>query len=154
MKTGLKLLFIMPFTLISTVLHGETLDEILAMNESPVGVVVEVIEPGAIALEQTITAIGQAAVKIRQKFPDLPVAVVSHGVEQFFLTSTSIEQHQSLKSNVQKLVGDDVDLHVCGTHASWRGVTPEEYPEYIDVSPAGPAQINDYLNLGYVMLDL
>ena len=31
---------------------------------------------------------------------------------------------------------------------------PEDYPDYIDVSPAGPAQINDYLKLGYIMLDL
>ena len=154
MKTGLKQLLIMPLALLATLLHAETLDEILAMSEPPVGVVVEVIEPGAAALEQTISVISQAAIKIRQKFPALPVAVVSHGVEQFILTSNSIEQHQSLKSNVQKLVGDDVDLHVCGTHASWRGITPEEYPDYIDVSPAGPAQINDYLNLGYVMLDL
>lgn len=135
-------------------IQAETLEEILAMDEAPTGVVIEVIEPGAKALDETLTNISSAKDRIRQRFPELPIAVVSHGVEQFFLTTRNIEKNQELKSNVQQLVSNDVDLHVCGTHASWRDVEPEDYPDYIDVSPAGPAQINDYLKLGYIMLDL
>ena len=141
-------------TLAAFAIQAETLEEILAMDEAPTGVVIEVIEPGAKALDETLKNISSAKDRIRQRFPELPIAVVSHGVEQFFLTTRNIEKNQELKSNVQQLVSNDVDLHVCGTHASWRDVEPEDYPDYIDVSPAGPAQINDYLKLGYIMLDL
>ena len=138
----------------SPALSAATLDEILQMDEAPVGVVVEVIETGAAALEAVLKDVQYASGKLRKKFPDLHIAVVSHGKEQFALTRNNIKQHKSLESGVKKLVDDNVELHVCGTHASWYDITPEDYPEYIDVSATGPAQINDYLNVGYVMLDL
>jgi intracellular sulfur oxidation DsrE/DsrF family protein len=148
-----KLLLITLSILPATTLAA-SIDDILAMKEAPTGVVIEVIEPGAEALRQKMLEISDAARKIRQVFPELPIAVVSHGAEQFSLTSKNIKKHKSLESNVKQLVSDDVDVHVCGTHASWYGVEPEDYPDYIDVSATGPAQINDYINTGYIMLDL
>jgi intracellular sulfur oxidation DsrE/DsrF family protein len=148
-----KLLLITLSILPATTLAA-SIDDILAMKEAPTGVVVEVIEPGAEALRQKMLKISDATRKIRQVFPELPIAVVSHGAEQFSLTSKNIKKHKSLESNVKQLVSDDVDVHVCGTHASWYGVEPEDYPDYIDVSATGPAQINDYINTGYIMLDL
>jgi sulfur relay (sulfurtransferase) complex TusBCD TusD component (DsrE family) len=54
---------------------------------------------------------------------------------------------------VQQLVREEgVPVHVCGTHAEWRGVTAEQFPEYVDVAAAGPAQINDYRALGYALV--
>ena len=149
--SGICMLGLFGFSLTAS---AATLDEILKLDEAPTGVVVEVVEPGAAALEAVLNDVAHASRELRKKFPDLPVAVVSHGVEQFSLTSKNIKQHKTLESGVKKLVADDVDLHVCGTHASWYNITPEEYPDYIDVSATGPAQINDYLNIGYIMLDL
>ena len=147
-------LLLITFSLLPATALAESLDEILAMKEAPTGVVIEVNEPGADALRQNMLKISDAARKIRQLFHELPIAVVSHGAEQISLTSKYIKKHKSLESNVKQLVSDDVDLHVCGTHASWYGVEPEDYPDYIDVSATGPAQINDYVNTGYIMLDL
>jgi hypothetical protein len=45
-------------------------------------------------------------------------------------------------------------VHVCGTHAGWYGVTPEDFPDYVDVTTAGPAQINDYEAMGYELIVL
>lgn len=147
-------LLLITLSLLPATAQAASLDEILLMKEPPTGVVIEVIEPGAEALRQKMLQISDATRKIRQVFPELPIAVVSHGAEQFSLTSKNIKKHKSLESNVKQLVSDDVDVHVCGTHASWYGVEPEDYPDYIDVSATGPAQINDYVNTGYVMLDL
>lgn len=144
--------------LLGTLLPGwsfaESLDEILALKEAPTGVVVEVMKPGAAELQALLPEIEDAAHRIRKRFPGLPVAVVSHGSEQFALTKKSLKKYNALESGVKNLVDTDIDVHVCATHASWYGITPEDYPDFIDVSPTGPAQINDYVNLGYVMLDL
>jgi len=135
-------------------LYADSLDEILALKEAPTGVVIEVIKSGAAELEELLPGIQSATGELRKRFPDLPVAVVSHGQEQFALTSKNIKHYNTLETGVKNLVSDDVDVHVCATHASWYDITPEDYPDYIDVSPTGPAQINDYVNLGYIMLDL
>ena len=47
-----------------------------------------------------------------------------------------------------------IEVHVCGTHAEWEGKTPEDFPDYVNVSAAGPAQINDYVALGYEVIIL
>ena len=131
-----------------------TVDEILAMREAPAGVVIEIIKADGATLRGALPAINAAIARIREKHPALAVAIVSHGREQFALTKASAKKHGALHDGIRALVADDIDVHVCGTHASWYGVSPEDYPEFIDVTHAGPAQINDYINIGYVPLDL
>jgi hypothetical protein len=43
-------------------------------------------------------------------------------------------------------------VHVCETHAGWYGVTAEDFPDYVDVAPTGPGQINLYQELGYDLI--
>ena len=62
--------------------QAETLDEILALSEPPTGVVIEVIEPGSKALEDTLDNISYARDKIRQRFPELPIAVAYEGTRR------------------------------------------------------------------------
>ncbi|MDM7321897.1 MAG: hypothetical protein P3W87_001115 [Gammaproteobacteria bacterium] len=42
-------------------------------------------------------------------------------------------------------------MHVCGEHASWRDVTPEEFITNVDVA-SEPTQINDYLRLDWALV--
>ena len=53
---------------------------------------------------------------------------------------------------MQSLVAEDVPVHVCATHASWYGVSPEDFPEYVNVAPTGPGQIQLYLELDYELI--
>ncbi len=93
--------------------------------------------------------------RLRERFPDLPVAIVSHGTEQFSLTRENRKNTPELHEGIEQLVTDqDVDVHVCGTHAGWFGVLPEDFPDYVDVAAAGPATINDYRALDYVLIEL
>jgi intracellular sulfur oxidation DsrE/DsrF family protein len=154
MMTAFKQLILLCSLALPTTLTAESLDEILALKEPPTGVVIEIIESGATELKALLPQIRNAANEIRQRFPELPIAVVSHGREQFALTSKNITKDAKLQTGVKRLVDTDIDVHVCGTHASWYDVTPEDYPDYINVSETGPAQINDYINVGYIMLDL
>ena len=78
---------------------------------------------------------------------------MTHGREQFALTQKKQASNQAEHQIVKSLTQDEhIPVHVCGTYAGWRGLHPEDFPAYVDVAAAGPAQINDYKSLGYLLL--
>ena len=128
---------------------------LLARDAAPAGVVFEIVSGDADYLETTLPVAHDAARRLRERFPRLDVVIVTHGREQFALLSREADASPQVHAKVRSLVADDVKVHVCGTYAGWRGHTPEDFPAYVDVAEAGPAQINDYRALGYelVLLD-
>ena len=128
----------------------DEIHSILQMQTAPEGVVFEVLAAKD-GLTWAIPRVKQFSDQLRQRFPGIPIAVVSHGREQFALQSANAPQYASVHKQVQSLVSDDeVRVHVCGTYAEWKGVSPEEFPDYVDVAAEGPAQIRSYLELGYI----
>lgn len=128
------------------------LDRILAQKTPPFGVVFEILEGDDDALRWAIPEVKRQAEALRARFPEIPIALVSHGREEFALKTSMQEDFPAVHEGVRSLVGSEVAVHVCGTHASWFGDTPEDFPDYVDVSPAGPAQIRDYRALGYELI--
>lgn len=130
-------------------------DEVLAMHEPPAGVVFEVVSGDDQFLDQAIPAIREQSARLRARFKDLPIAVVSHGNEQFALMAERAEEHAAVHEQVRVMnLSEDIPVHVCGTYAGWRGVSEDEFPEYIDVAPTGPAQIRNYVELGYHLIEV
>lgn len=130
-----------------------SLKDILALPAAPSGVVIEIVMPDEEGLRWALPQAQNAVAKLREKFKDLPIAIVTHGNEQFALTKKQQSSHQAEHQIVQSLTKDSqIAVHVCGTHAEWKGVHPEDFPAYVDVAAAGPAQINDYKSLGYLHL--
>ena len=141
--------------LISTSLCATDFDTILAEKEAPSGVVIEIVSDEDGLLSDLLPVIKQQIQRLRQRFPDLPVAIVSHGSEQFDLTTKNQKQESTAHKITQELVAtEEVDVHVCGTHAGWYGVPAEAFPDYVDVTAAAPAQINDYEEMGYEVIIL
>jgi len=134
------------------VLADVSVDELLARDDAPEGVVFEIIGSED-ALPDLIPQVRREITALRDRWPGLEIAVVSHGSEQFALMRGEAAVYTKMHREVQQLVSDeDVPVHVCGTHAEWRGVTAEQFPDYVDVAAAGPAQINDYRALGYELV--
>ena len=126
------------------------IDAILTADTPPFGVVFEVVEGDRDALEWAIPQIIKYATHLRKKFPDIGIAVVSHGKEQFALMTAEEKDHKSVHNSVKSLVQDqNIPVHVCGTHASWYDKKPEDFPNYVDVAPAGPTAIANYEDMGY-----
>ena len=141
--------------LMSCTAHAKdiSLKDILALPATPPGVVIEIVTSDEEALHWALPQAQDAVAKLRAKFKELPIAIVTHGREQFALTQKRQSSHQAEHQIVQSLMKDNhVAVHVCGTHAEQRGVSPEDFPAYVDVAAEGPAQINDYQTLGYVLL--
>jgi len=127
--------------------------KILTQKDVPDGVVFELIgSENNNYLPNALEKIEAHKKLLQAKFPKIEIAVVSHGAEQFNLTKKNANESKQSHQRVQRLVAADVPVHICETHASWRGVTPEDFPEYITPSPQGPSQIRQYQELGYILI--
>ena len=132
-----------------------TVDQLLERTEAPPGVVFEIVTGDSTALRWAIPQVRKYIQQLRARFPDLPVAVVTHGREQFALQTKKQGKERELHQATQALIKDDgVPLHVCGTHADWFGVAPEDFPDYVDVAPQAPTQIYLYQELGYELVEI
>lgn len=133
----------------------DPLQDLLALKEPPPGVIFEMVGSDRRALQWAVPRVRDYAQRLRARFPGLHIALVSHGREQFALMSAKRSEFTALHDMVQQMTGgEDIQVHVCETYAGWKGVGAEEFPDYVDVAAAGPAQINDYRKLGYVHIEL
>ena len=128
------------------------IDKLLALPEPPHGVVFEIVEGDEGALEEILPKVKDAIERIRAQHPKTEFAVVSHGREEFALQTRHQDEYAVIHQEVQSLVADDVPVHICETHAGWYGVTAEDFPEYVNVAPTGPGQVNLYRELGYHLI--
>lgn len=134
---------------------NEKVEEILSQKEAPPGIVFEIVSGESNALGWALPE-AQAYIKeLRARFPNIEIAIVTHGDEQFALQKKKSKKFNKVHSLTQQLVEkNNVPIHVCGTYAGWKGVSEEDFPDYVDVAAAGPATINDYIALGYILIKL
>lgn len=150
---SLLLLLLLQFPVYATSSLND-IEQLLAKDEAPTGVVFEILaaEQG---LRWAIPQIVRHSERLRSRFPGISIAVVSHGREEFALQRSKqgefAEVHQAVRQLSQV---EDIPVHVCGTHASWYDVRQEDFPDYVDVAPSGPAQIHAYQELGYHLIRL
>ena len=129
--------------------RNATVSRLLQAEQAPDGVVFELLSWDQKTWQWAAPMIADLRRQLQQKFPAIDVAVVSHGGEQFQLTRSAAQQQPEAIARLQSLTDEGVNLHVCGTHSYWNDVEESAYLDMVDVSPSGPAQINDYIKLGY-----
>jgi intracellular sulfur oxidation DsrE/DsrF family protein len=136
----------------SAVAAPPTLDALLAGPQAPPGVVFEIVDRDPGALEVALPWVKHASQQLKARFPDLPMALVTHGQEMFALQTGGRAGNPAVHELAESLSHDGIPVHVCGTFAGWRGMAVEDFPAYVDVAPAGPTQIRNYEALDYVRL--
>jgi intracellular sulfur oxidation DsrE/DsrF family protein len=132
----------------------DQIEQLLTQQDAPFGVVFEIVESSDNALQWAIPAVQTYVKQLRQRFPNIGLAVVSHGAEQFALMKEKQNNNRDIHTTVQSLVANDVPVHVCGTYASWQGKAAKDFPAYVDVAPAGPTAIRNYEAMGYVLISV
>ena len=133
----------------------EQINAVINANEAPPGVVLVIYEYDESALTWIMPRLLYYVTLIHQRFPDLPVAVVSHGEEMLSLTRENAEIYPEVHFDLETLVKElDVVFHVCGSFATLNDLAESDFPDVIDVVPFGPAQVNDYKSLEYVVIDV
>lgn len=140
------------FALTGAARAATDVERLLARSEAPHGVVFEIVEDDEDALQALLPKVRDSIARIRARFPQTEFAVVSHGLEEFALQTDRQDEFAEVHGQVQALVADEVPVHVCETHAGWYGVAAEDFPDYVDVAPTGPGQVQLYQELGYDLI--
>ncbi|MEJ2391503.1 MAG: DsrE family protein [Gammaproteobacteria bacterium] len=130
------------------------IDPILQAEHAPPGVVFEIATGKSDSLNWALPLVKRYTAQLHRRFPELHIAVVSHGREMFALKKDPQHATTPAKRLTQQLVTDGVSLHVCGTYAERRGLSQEDFPDYVNVAAEGPAQIKDYIAVGYLHIRL
>lgn len=151
----LKILTFVFLLLSHTSVWSIDVDSILAEDQQPAGIVFEIVSGKSSLLGSLLTALKVDIERLHERFPGLPIAIVTHGLEQFDLTKKNRDKEALAHELVEQLVSThNVDVHVCGTHAGWYGIDPEDFPDYVNVAAGGPTQIKNYQALGYELIIL
>ena len=150
----LILFILLPLTAIADSNYLDSVQAIIDSGEAPEGVVFEIVSRDKQYLDWALPETKRLSMQLRDSFPQLDIAIVTHGVEQFALTKNQLATNTGLNNTVKSLLDSDVQLHVCGTYAERKGVEAEEFSELVDVAAEGPAQINDYIKLGYLRIKI
>lgn len=129
----------------------QEIDKILALEKAPVGVLFELIgrENGKY-LPESLEKVESYKVQLRKKFQDIKVAVVTHGAEQFELTNENAVKQSKTHDIVKRITAENVPVHVCSTHASWRGMTENDFPGYVLAESGAGSQMQEYQDQGYI----
>ena len=143
------------FSLVATASDKQKIDNILALEETPVGVLFELIgrENGKY-LPESLKKVEAYKTQLKKKFPDIKVAVVTHGAEQFELTTENSEKQSKTHDIVKRITAEDVPVHVCSNHASWRGKTEIDFPDYVLASSGAGSQMKEYEDQGYTRVTI
>lgn len=114
-----------------------------------------VMEQDPEALEWVLPRVTHYTRQLHSRWKDLPVIVLSHGDEMFALQEEYRALYPEIHRQARDLVEDQqVDFMVCGAFASLEDVPPSAFPDFIDVVPFGPAEIENYRQLDYTLIHL
>ena len=150
---SLCLFILIPLVHASEYTHPH-IERMIAADEPPEGVVFELVFWDENTWEWAAPMLSDLTAQLQNRFPGLDIAIVSHGAEQFQLTQSRVKEQPDAIAQLISLADDGVDIHVCGTHSDWNGIPTSEYIDIVNVSPSAPAQVNDYLALGYRLIVL
>ena len=128
--------------------------EIIGLGR-PEGVVFMVMDHDTEAYEWVLPRLERYVKIIHQEWPDLPLAVLSHGDEIFSLLVKNEQEYSEFHRRIRLLVENDkLDFQVCGAFAAMSGVDESEFVDFVDVVPSAPTQISDYRLMGYELVHL
>lgn len=128
---------------------------IIRQDTPPPGVVFEIREYDEEALIWVAPRLEHYVKLLRERFPELPIALLSHGDEMLSLTIDNREKYPRVHTIARKLVSQyGIPIHACGTFAQMNGLSDDDFPDYIDVVPFGPSQLADYKQIGFEQLAL
>lgn len=157
-KNAIKMVvfsFLYLFSLVVAASDKEEVDKILALEKAPVGVLFELMgrENGKY-LPEGLKKVEAYENQLKSKFSDIKVAVVTHGAEQFELTIENAEKQSKTHDIVKRITAENVPVHVCSNHASWRGKSEKDFPDYVLASSGAGNQMREYQDQGYILVTI
>lgn len=149
----IAMLFLFSFSA-SLSANEDQVNELLAFKAAPVGVVFEVVSWEEGYLKTALDNFEVYQKQLKAKFPDIKLAIVSHGNEQFSLTEANKEKYKDTHKQVQRITQTEVPVQICAAHATMRAVNVKAFPSYVSIVARAPEEIAKYQALGYTLIIL
>lgn len=128
--------------------------EIIARDRPP-GIVFLVREHSESAYDWVLPRLEHYVALIRERWDDLPVAVVSHGEEIFSLLEDRQPANAGYREKIERLVAEQgVAFQICGSFAALSGFGAGDFVDSVEVVDSAPDQITDYRMIGYRVVHL
>ena len=131
---------------------AETIDTLLASDTPPPGVVFDIDEWDYDDLKWAIPLVRSYVDRLRARFAELDIVVVSPGEEEFALMKYAESDFAALHRQVEALVADKVPVHVCAGHAVMSGYSENDFVDYVIKVPAGVETVAEYRLRGFVYI--
>lgn len=130
------------------------LAQLLAAGQPPAGVVFEIIAWEDNTWDWAAPMLRAYADRLRARYPQLALALVSHGAELFDLARQSALRDEPAIRELGRLEAEGVEIHVCGEYAKWKRLGPQDFLDFVDVAASGSALLADYIELGFERIRL
>ena len=128
--------------------------QLLAAGQPPAGVVFEIVAWEDNTWDWAAPMLRDYANRLRDRYPQLALALVSHGAELFDLARQSDLQDDPAIRELGRLNAEGIDIHVCGEYAKWKRLGPQDFLDFVDVAASGSALLADYIELGFERIRL
>ncbi len=130
------------------------IEALLAAAQPPDGVVFEIMAWRDRSWDWAAPQLRVYVDRLRRVYPDLDIALVSNGAELFDLTRDAGLRDSPALRELAAIAAERVSVHVAGDYASWKRLDAGDFPEFVDVAASGSAQLADYVELGFVHIQL
>ena len=130
------------------------LQQLLAAQQEPSGVVFEIMAWEDNSWDWAAPQLRSYVDQLRNKYPGLDIALISHGAELFDLARRAALQDTPAIRQLADLSAEGVDIHVCGEYAKWKRLEQRDFLEFVDVAASGSAQLANYIELGFEHIKL
>ena len=134
--------------------RNATVDELLASGQRPEGVVFDLISWDDHSWDWASPMLHSLIDQLHGRYPGLETALVSHGFELFALSERSGGAARESITLLRSLANAGLDVYVSGRYASTRFYQAEDFLPFVKVAASGEAQIEDYMRLGFVRVEL
>jgi intracellular sulfur oxidation DsrE/DsrF family protein len=134
------------------------LDEILYLlnaEESSPGVLLHTREHDEDAYIWVAPRLEYYVTLLRERYPEIPLVVISHGDEMTSLTVDNKMNYPGIHQVIRRLVNEyQVEFQVCASFATYSDIDVSDFPDYIQVIPSAPAAFTDYRALGFDLIEI
>ena len=118
-------------------------------DAEPDGVVFEIITWEDNSWDWAAPMLQTATRQLRDRYPGIEIVLISHGNELFDLALKNNHPPKPAMQTLQGLSEEQVDFYVSGDYAKYKHLGMKDFLPFVDVSPSGTAQLQDFINLGF-----
>jgi len=127
----------------------DAVQALIVADAEPGGIVFEILTWEDNSWDWAAPMLQIATRQLRERYPGIEIVLISHGNELFDLALKNSQPANPAIKILQSLSDEQVDFYVSEDYAKYKHLGTKDFLPFVDVSPSGTAQLQDFINLGF-----